>query len=810
MDYNNNVSQAKKPTTRKSVKILWTVFIAGFLGVVALLLCANFGLFGEMPSIKELQNQSASQASLVYADDGSIMGKYYLEDRINVKYKEISPYVIKALVATEDERFYEHSGIDSKSLLRAIFSLGGEGGGSTITMQTAKNLFTENWATRNALLRVLQKIKECIIAVKLERYFTKNEIITLYLNTVVFGDNVFGIRNASRTFFQRDPDKLSVGQAAVLVGMLKAPTAYNPRIYPERSQARRNVVLNQMVRNNFLSSSEADAIKDQPITLDYKKLNETTGIAPYFQMILAQQLKSWCRNHQKPDGTNYNIYKDGLKIYTTLNPTMQQYAEDAVNRHMNEMQGELNQQSNIRNGSVWKGHEYVLRNAMKISDRWRNLKDEGLSDEDIEKTFHEKTPMTIFSWNKEHSKDTTMTPYDSIKYMRQMLQAGFMAMDPVTGEIKAWVGGIDFKYFKYDHVNINTKRQVGSTIKPLLYSLAIEQKGYTPNTRVEDQQQDFGSLGLVPATTKSCTGNTMPMSQALALSKNCATAYIMKSLGDGSSSATMFINFLRLCGIESQIPAVPSIALGSCEISLFEMMKAYSMFAGHGFNVQPMLITRIEDRNGNVLMNNTPQRKRVISASTAYQVEEMMQLVMKNGTGRRIWSYDVNGEIAGKTGTTNDNSDAWFIGYTPQILCGAWAGCDDRFIRFESEHLGQGSSLALPIWAYFYDKASNNRKIGLSTSFKFVKPEGFNDDNTNSWINDAGDGDEDVDDNNSAPAEQSNDDELGDGLNDNDPAAVPAKENKTASAKKSSAPSKSAALAPKPKAIMPKKTTAKI
>ncbi|WP_225321240.1 penicillin-binding protein 1A [Rhizosphaericola mali] len=730
---------------KRSVKILWTVFFAGVGVVIVLILFANFGLLGSMPSIEELQNPSASQASQVFADDGSIMGKYYLEDRVNVNYKDISPYVVQALVATEDERFYEHSGVDAKSLLRAVSSFGGEGGASTITMQTAKNLFTENWGTKNVFLRMLQKLKECVIAVKLERNFTKEEILTLYLNTVAFGDNVYGIRNAARTFFQKDPDRLSVAESAVLIGMLKASTAYNPRLYPQRALVRRNTVINQMVRNHFLSDADADEIKATSIQLNYAKLDETTGLAPYFRMVLGEELKNWCKTHQKSDGSNYNLYKDGLKIYTTINPRMQLYAEDAVNQQLSYMQKKLNSQDNIRNGKVWNGFQNVLEAAMKSSDRWRHMEDEGASEADIRRSFKEKTQMTIFAWNKDRSTDTVMTPLDSIKYCRQMLQAGFMAMDPISGEVKAWVGGIDFKTFKYDHVNINTKRQVGSTMKPLLYSMAIENGGFTPNTPVEDVQQDFPGFGLVPNTTRTCSGETMPMSEALARSKNCATAYIMKKMGDGNVGATKFVDFLKLCGIRSNVPAVPSISLGSAEISLYEMLTAYSIFPGHGFNVKPMYVTRIEDRNGNTLLNNTPQRRQVISDITAYNMQTMMQGVMKYGTGRRMWSYDVDGEIAGKTGTTNDNSDAWFIGYTPQLLCGAWVGCDDRFIRFDNTADGGGSSLALPIWGKFYNKVEHDKRLGIDDRATFVRPDALQNDVIFNWINDnSSDGDDET------------------------------------------------------------------
>ena len=709
----------------KPVRVFWRIFFWSMGGLGLFLLMINFGWLGSMPSIDDIENPTASLASQVYAQDGTLMGKFYLEDRINVQYKDISKHVVNALVATEDERFYDHKGIDPRSLGRALFFLGSEGGASTITMQTAKNLFTNNWSTSNILLRIIQKIKESLIAIKLERNFTKEEIITLYLNTVAFGDNVFGIRNAAKTFFQKEPDRLNVQESAVLIGMLEGATLYNPRRNPKLALDRRNTVLSQMVRNNYLPEAEAAKLKLTPIELNYKKLDESAGLGPYFRMILGEELKKWCKENTKQNGDNYNLYRDGLKIYTTINPRMQQYAEEAVGKHMNYLQKIFNTQANIKDGSIWKGYENVLQNAMKQSDRWRNLQNEGLDDEEIKKTFSEKVNMRIFTWNDAREKDTVMTPYDSIKYHRQMLQAGFMVMDPLTGEVKAWVGGIGFKSFKYDHVNINTKRQVGSTMKPLLYSLAIEEAGFTPNTTVYDQQQSFGSYGLVPATGKSCTGQSMPMAAALAQSRNCASAYILKQLDtEGNNSAKRLVEFLKRSDITANIDPYPSIALGACEISLFEMMQSYSMFPGKGFNVKPMYITRIEDRNGNVLATFTPKRKEIISEVTAYSVAKMMEGVMRAGTGRGMWSYVPDMAIAGKTGTTNENSDGWFIGYTPQLIAGGWVGADDRFIHFNKESAwGQGGRAVLPIWGYFFGKAAADANCGIDTKLTFSKPD---------------------------------------------------------------------------------------
>jgi penicillin-binding protein 1A len=721
---------------KKGIKIFWWVFFCGLISGILVLVSAGVGLLGKMPSITELSNPTALIASQVYAEDGTLMGKYLIEDRIDVEFKDISPQVINALVATEDERFYSHNGIDGRSLMRSLSSFGTSGGASTITMQTAKNLFTDDWATSSLPARLIQKLKEAIIAVRLERNFSKEEIITLYLNTVAFSDNVYGIRNASSTFFQKEPSELSTSEAAVLVGMLKGNQLYNPRRYPDRAKERRNVVLHQMVRSNFLTEAEANALGKEPIKLNYRKLNENTGLAPYFRAVLGEELKKWCKDHENPaTGKPYNIYKDGLRIYTTINPVLQQYAEQAVSRHIPYMQKILNGQKNIKTGSVWKEHENVLEAAMKQSDRWKNMKKDGKSDDEIRKSFKEKTKMTVFAWNDKHELDTLMTPYDSIKYSRQMLQAGFLAMDPQTGAIKAWVGGVDFKTFKFDHANIGTKRQVGSTIKPLLYGLAINDGGFTPATPVEDVQQNFEGFGPVPATNASCSNQTMPMAEALAQSRNCATAYIMKNMGNkGNDAAVRFVNFLKTCGVTTNIDPVPAICLGSGEISLYEMVQAYSMFPAGGFSVKPMYITRIEDKNGNPLQVFTSERKEVISASTAYNVITMMQGVINHGTGRRTASYGINiTNVAGKTGTTNDNSDAWFMGYTPQLLCGVWTGCDDRFIRFSSTAVGQGSSVALPVWAYFYANCLKDKSTGLDAKHPFVKPQGMVIDSIPDW-----------------------------------------------------------------------------
>ena len=707
----------------KPVRFFWRLFLIGFAALILLIALANFGVFGNMPSLQELENPSIQQASEVIANDGTLMGKYYTErgNRSNVKYRDISSNVTNALIATEDERFYTHAGIDFKSTLRAIVTLGQQGGGSTITQQLAKALLEQG--SKNRAWRVVEKLKEWIIAVKLERNFTKEEILTLYLNAVPFGNNIYGIRNASRTFFQKEPDRLEVAEAALLIGMLKGNSIYNPIRNPKAALDRRNVVIGQMEVNGKLSDEQATKIKATPIKLSYKKLDENTGYAPYFREVLKDEVRAALKGVEKPDGEEYDIYKDGLKIYTTINPRMQEYAEEAVASHMPTLQKALNAQSKIKNGAIWKQHDNILENEMKKSDRWRYLADDGLTDKEIKATFFQKTPMKVFAWNSNREKDTIMTPFDSIKYHRQMMQTSFMVMDPITGEVKAWVGGINFKTYKYDHANLKTQRQVGSTIKPLLYLQAIEERGFNAETEVVDQQQDFGNKQLVPATSKSCTGRTMTMASALAWSRNCATAYIMKQVG-----AKQFADFLARVNIPTKVEAYPSIALGSCDLSLFEMMWGYSVFPGRGFSTKPYFISRIEDRNGNVIkrFDYSVNRKEAVSELSAYNMTRMMQGTVDQGTAAGLRARLGAAEMGGKTGTTNSNADFWFIGYTPQLMAGAWVGCDDRFITLESSAY-YGGSVARPIWEAFFKKIYADKTLGIDRDARFVQPADYND-----------------------------------------------------------------------------------
>jgi penicillin-binding protein 1A len=708
----------KKPGVKPGVRIFWYILLGGIGTFFLIILMAMVGVFGKLPSLKELENPSILQSSEVYAVDGTLMGKYYLErgNRSNVNYRDISPHVINALIATEDERFHDHSGIDFRSTFRAIFLLGKEGGGSTITQQLAKTLLDQG--SKNAIARVIEKLKEYIVAIRLERNFTKEEIVALYLNAVPFSDNVFGIRNASRTFFQKDPDRLNIEEAALLVGTLKANYSYNPRLFPKASLERRNIVLGQMEKNEYISPAEAGRLKAVPIVLRYRKLDENNGFAPYFREILKDEVNAALKEITNPNGDEYNIYKDGLKIYTSINPKMQEYAEAAVAQQMPVLQKALNRQSNIKTGSVWKGHENVLEAAMKASDRWRNSEEAGLSDAEIRKTFKQKVPMRIFAWNKKREADTVMTPLDSIKYHRQMLQTAFMVMDPITGEVRAWVGGIDFKTYKFDHANIRTKRQVGSSIKPLLYCQAMEERGFTPETAIPNEAQYFEGNGWVPAK-RECPGlPTVSMAGALAHSLNCASAYLMKQVG-----ATQFANFLNQINIPTKVDPVPSLALGSCDLSLFEMMWGYSIFAGRGFSTKPYFISRIEDRNGNVIkrFDYSQNRKEAVSEVTAYKMTRMLEGPVTRGTAAGLMQRLGAKEMAGKTGTTNENADAWYMGFTPQLLAGTWIGCDDRFIRIQSG-LGYGGQAARPIWEAFFQKVYADKSLGIDKSATFPKP----------------------------------------------------------------------------------------
>lgn len=692
----------------RSVRILWRLFFAGFGLFLLMLLCANVGLFGKMPSIKELENPEADLASEIISSDGLLMGKYYSENRSEVKYSEISPNIINALIATEDERFYDHSGIDAQALARVLFTAGTQGGGSTITQQVAKMMLGQGRG--NILKRGIDKLKEWIVAVKLERNFTKEEIITLYLNRAPWG-NVYGIRNASRTYFQKEPKDLKIEEAAVLIGMLKG-FIYDPIRSPKRSIDRRNTVINQMAvaKQHFLTQAEADKLKAKPLITNYKTIDENIGIAPYYRSVLVSVLKDWAKTHINPKtGEPYNIYRDGLKVYTTIDSRMQKIAEEAVQQHMPVVQRKLDYYFRLRGDKMWKGHENVIEAAIKYTERWKNMTEDDIDPEEIRKSFHKPVKMRIFSWsgNDKHEKDTVMTPYDSIKYHKQLLQTSFAAIDPATGEIKCWVGGIDYKWFKFDHVT--AKRQVGSTFKPLLYTLAVTDAGYTPSTYIEG-----GPLTLSGKTINTRGGS---MANCLAWSVNGAAWHLMASIG-----VKRTIEFAQACGIKTKLPPYPSIALGAAEIPMLEMLQSFTMFPNKGYNTTPVFLNRIEDKNGNLLQDfPLAQSKQVIGEADAYTMVKMMQGVIAIGTARRINSYNIPVEKAGKTGTTNGNTDGWFIGYTPELLAGTWVGCEDPFIPIYQNN-GGGAEMSAPNWGLFMSKVYANGKLNYGKVTKFSEP----------------------------------------------------------------------------------------
>lgn len=689
-----------------AVKILWRLFFGGLAVFIIMLLCANFGLFGKMPSVKELENPEADLASEIYSSDGVLMGKYYAENRSEVKYNQISNNVIEALIATEDERFYDHSGIDAEALGRVIYTLGTGGGGSTITQQVAKMMLGQGKG--NIFVRGIQKLKEWIVAVKLERNFTKEEILTLYLNRAPWG-NVYGIRNASRMYYQKEPKDLKIEEAAVLVGMLKG-YGYNPIGHPDKAMDRRNTVINQMVvcKQKFLTPEQADKLKAKPLITNFKKIDENVGIAPYFRDALKDKLKTWCLANKNPKtGEPYNLFKDGLKIYTTINSKMQQYAEEAVVQHMPVIQKKLDWILKNNGARMWKGHEATIEAAMKYTERWKNMTEEEIKPEDIKKSFYVPVKMKVFAWNAKREKDTTMTPYDSIKYHKQLLQTSFAAMDPKTGEVKCWVGGIDYKWFKFDH--ITTRRQVGSTIKPLIYSLAVQDAGYTPSTEIP------GGAVLYGGVMKSFGGGGS-MANCLAFSKNTAAVRITNLVG-----VKRVIEFAQSCGIKAKLPPYTSIALGAAEIPMLEMLQAYTMFPNKSLNTEPILVTRIEDKSGNLLHTFAPESKQVMSEASAYTMVQLMQGVVKIGTAKSLNSYNIPVAKAGKTGTTNDNADGWFIGYTPELLAGTWVGCEDPFIRIYAGTSG-GNEMAAPKWGIFMSKVYADKKLGYGKLKEFEKP----------------------------------------------------------------------------------------
>jgi penicillin-binding protein 1A len=680
----------------------WIIGIIAFGAI--LIFSIGLGLFGRLPDLRALENPKSNQASEVISDDNVVLGTYYVQNRSNVRYDEISPNVINALIATEDIRFYNHSGIDFKRTFTVIFYnlMGKRQGASTITQQLALNLFSKEGRSKNFIKRLVQKSQELIVAVKLERQYTKEEIITMYLNTVDFGSyNTFGIKSAARTYFSTTPDKLEPEQAAILIGMLKGPSLYNPYRNPERALLRRNTVIENMSQANYISDAEEERLKTIPLKLVFNPSDHNEGSAPYFRAVLKKDIQLTLEENSiyKADGTPYDLDRDGLKIYTTLNSRMQKYAEQSQQEYLKTLQIQFNNSWKGRDPFNFKEAKSLIDQGMRRSDRYQQLKAEGKTEEEILKNFKTPARMSIFSWRGEI--DTLMRPLDSIKYYKLMLRNAVMSMEPQTGYIRAWVGGTNFTHFKYDQVKMGT-RQVGSTAKPFTYAVAIGNGGFSPCYTVANEPVsiDAGD-GTVwtPKAYNPIPGN-LTLKKALANSQNYVTAYMMKQVGQ-TAVATLTKNM----GITSDVPAVPSICLGSFDASVYDMVGAYSVFVNHGVWTEPIYLLRIEDKNGNVIYERRPKIKVVLDEQTAYVMTDMLKAVVKEGTGVRLgWKYKLTNPIGGKTGTTQNNSDGWFMGITPELVTGVWTGAEDRAIHFSSTNFGEGANTALPIFALYMQK----------------------------------------------------------------------------------------------------------
>ncbi|HLG35694.1 MAG TPA: transglycosylase domain-containing protein [Bacteroidia bacterium] len=704
--------------TKKYLLIFWAVILLPIMLFSGFIAAISAGIFGKLPSFEELENPKSNLAAEIYSSDQVVLGKYYIENRSNVHYEKLSPNLINALKATEDIRFEEHSGVDLRGLFRVFFKTifmrkESSGGGSTLTQQLAKNLFPRENVSGIGL--VVRKIKEWIIAVRLEKNYTKEEILAMYLNTVEFGSNAFGIKSASRTFFNSAPDTLSVNQSAVLVGLLKAPTWFSPLRNPKNSMERRNVVLHQMMKYDFISEVQFDSLKVLPIELKYTADDHNFGLATHFREVIRGELVQWCKTHTKADGTPYNLYRDGLRIYTTINSSMQRYAEEAMREHLTELQRQFD--AHWKGREPWKDFPEVLTEGMKRSDRYIAAKKAGMNPRGIKKEFNTPVKMTLFSWKGDI--DTTLSPMDSIKYYKKFLQSGFMSMEPQTGYVRAWVGGLDYRYFKYDHVKMGT-RQVGSTFKPFLYTVAM-QEGYSPCYKVPNVRVNIPlpppQEPWSPENADGKYGGMLTLKYALAESVNCVSAYLMKQFGPQA-----MIDVARRMGITTPIDAVPSICLGTADVSLYEMVGAYSTFADKGVWTEPVYITRIEDKSGNVLEEKLPRKVEAINEETAYLMLNMMQGATLYGTSVRLrFKYNFTNSIAAKTGTTQNQSDGWFMGITPDLVSGVWTGCEDRSIHFRSLDLGQGANTALPVWALYMQKVYADSTLHYSKG-DFEKP----------------------------------------------------------------------------------------
>lgn len=749
---------------RKIIKALWIFLVVIILAIVIVFVSISKGWIGYMPPVEELENPSYKFATEIFSEDEKVLGtwSYSKENRVYTAYKDLSPSIINALIATEDVRFVEHSGIDAKALFRAFVKRGlmfqkNAGGGSTLSQQLAKQLFTENVA-RNTLQRLFQKPIEWVIAVKLERYYTKEEILSMYLNKFDFLNNAVGIKTAAYTYFGCEPKDLKIEEAATLVGMCKNPSLYNPVRFNERSRGRRNVVLEQMRKAGYITDAECDSLQALPLKLTYNRVDHKEGLATYFREYLrgvmtapkpvrsdyrgwqmqkfyedsiaweTNPLYGWCAKNKKKDGTNYNIYTDGLKIYTTINSRMQQYAEDAVKEHLGDYlqpiffkEKEGSKNAPYARSLPEKRVEELLTKAMKQTERYRLMKEAGASEQQIRKAFDTPEEMTVFSWKGD--KDTIMTPMDSIRYYKSFLRTGFMSMDPANGHVKAYVGGPNYVYFQYDMAMVG-RRQVGSTIKPYLYTLAME-NGFSPCDQARHVEQTLIDENGTPWTPRNANdkryGEMVTLKWGLANSDNWISAYLM-----GKLNPYDLVRLIHSFGVRNKaIDPVVSLCLGPCEISVGEMVSAYTAFANKGIRVAPLFVTRIEDSDGNVISTFAPQMEEVISASSTYKMLVMLRAVINEGTGGRVRRYGITADMGGKTGTTNDNSDAWFMGFTPSLVSGCWVGGDERDIHFGRMTYGQGTAAALPIWAMYMKKVYDDPTLGYDQQERFKLPEGF-------------------------------------------------------------------------------------
>lgn len=746
------------------VHFLWKTLIAVFCIILIAFIAIWNGWIGYMPEVEDLQNPISRFATQVYSADGKVLGTWNFnkENRIVIPYSKISPHLVHALVATEDERFYEHSGIDFFALGRAIIKRGilgqeNAGGGSTITQQLAKQLYSET--ARSTLERMLQKPIEWVIAVKLERNYTKEEIIALYLNYFDFLHNAVGIKTAANTYFNKEPKDLTVTESAMLIGLCKNPSLYNPVRYPERCTERRNVVLGQMQKAGYLSKAEYNQYSDEKLKLNFHRTDHKNGLATYFREFLRQYMMAsrpdrsdypswnqnqfvfdsiawdtdplygWCNKNFKRNGKPYNVYTDGLKVFTTIDSRMQLYAEQAVYNHVAKfLQPAFNKEKAKRPNAPFtkaltpKEIRSILNRSMMGSERYRVLKASGASDEEIKKSFNTPVDMAVFTYHGD--VDTTMTPMDSIRYYKSFLRAGFMSMDPQTGHVKAYVGGLDYNHFMYDMV-MNGRRQVGSTIKPFLYSLAME-NGFSPCDQAPNVQRTYMVAGK-PWTPRNASrrryGSMVTLKWGLANSNNWISAYLMSRL-----NPQLFVSMLHDFGIQNpDIHPSMALCLGPCEVSVGEMVSAYTTFANHGIRTAPIFVSKIEDNEGNVLATFQPRMSEVISAESANKMLVLLQEVVDRGTaGRLRFKYNIDGEIGAKTGTTNRNSDAWFMGFTPQLVSGCWVGGEDRDIHFDSMRMGQGATMALPIWANFMKRVYKDASLGYKPDASFGLPEGYN------------------------------------------------------------------------------------